>query len=69
VISGGGELKRHDGEKVHAVTGTTGYKWLESDAVKASGKDIEVDTNYFEGLVEKAKAAIEKFGSFEEFVA
>lgn len=69
VVSGGGELKRHDGEKVHAVTGTSGYKWLESDAVKASGKDIEVDTNYFEGLVDKARAAIEKFGSFEEFVA
>ena len=69
VVSGGGELKRHDNGKEYAVTGTTGYKWLESDAVKASGKDVEVDLNYFEGLVEKAKAAIEKFGSFEEFVA
>lgn len=71
VVSGGGELFRHDKEKdkQYAVTGTKGYRWLESDAVKASGKDIEIDLGYFEGLVEAAKETINKFGSFEEFAA
>lgn len=69
VASGGGELYRHDNGKEFAVTGTKGYRWLESDAVKAAGTQPEVDIRYFEELVEKAKASIEKFGSFEEFVA
>jgi hypothetical protein len=71
VVSGGGELFRHDKEKdkQYAVTGTKGYRWLESDAVKAAGTSPEVDLNYFEGLVEDAKQTIGKFGNFEEFVA
>jgi hypothetical protein len=71
VVSGGGELFRHDKEKdkQYAVTGTKGYRWLESDAVKAAGIEPEVDLNYFENLVEEAKQTIGKFGDFEEFAA
>jgi energy-coupling factor transporter ATP-binding protein EcfA2 len=70
VVSGGGELIRKDATgKEFAVTGTKGYRWLESDAVKAAGLDPEVDITYFEKLVDKAKETIEEFGSFEEFVA
>ena len=70
VVSGGGELIRKDAAgKEFAVTGTKGYRWLESDAVKAAKLEPEVDLTYFENLVEKAKATIEEFGSFEEFVA
>lgn len=70
VVSGGGELIRKDATgKEFAVTGTKGYRWLESDAVKAAGLNPEVDVSYFEKLVDKAKETIEQFGSFEEFVA
>lgn len=70
VISGGGELIRKDDKgKEFAVTGTKGFRWLESDAVKAAGIEPEVDLTYFEGLAEKAKKTIEEFGSFEELVA
>lgn len=70
VASGGGELIRKDAAgKEFAVTGTKGYRWLESDAVKAAKLDPEVDVTYFEKLVDKAKETIEQFGSFEELVA
>lgn len=70
VVSGGGELiRKDDSGKEFAVTGTKGFRWLESDAVKAAGIEPEVDLTYFEGLVEKAKKTIEEFGSFEELVA
>jgi hypothetical protein len=69
VATGGGELIRRDNDKDFAVTGTKGYRWLESDAVKAAGIEPEVDVRYFEELVDKAKATIGKFGDFEEFAA
>lgn len=65
----GGKLMRHHEGKEYAVTGTKGYCWVESDAAKALNMDLEIDIGYFEKLVDDAKAQIEKFGSFEEFVA
>jgi uncharacterized protein DUF5906/D5 protein-like len=67
--SGGGKLIRKFNDKDYAVTGTKGFLWVESDAAKARKMDVEIDIDYFEGLVSAAKAQIEKFGSFEEFVA
>lgn len=64
----GGELVRVFNEKSYAVTGTKGFLWVESDMAKLRNLNIEVDIDYFEGLVEEAKRAIEKFGSYEEFV-
>jgi energy-coupling factor transporter ATP-binding protein EcfA2 len=68
VKSGGGSLLRVKDEKAYAVTGTKDYKWVESSVAKEN-PDIEVDYSYFEDLVTKAKEAIEKFGSFDEFVS
>jgi len=65
----GGQLVRKFEDKEYAVAGTKGYWWIESDMAKHMGVDIEIDHSYFEKLVEEAKATIEKFGSFEEFVA
>lgn len=65
---GGRLVRRFDG-KEYAVTGTKGFLWVESDAAKAGKMDLDIDLNYFEGLVEAAKAQIAKFGSFEELVA
>jgi hypothetical protein len=65
----GGKLMRvHDG-KSYAVTGTKGYLWAETDMAKGENFSSDaIDLGYFERLVDEAKATIEKFGSFEEFV-
>lgn len=65
----GGKLIRvHDG-KDFAVTGTKGYLWVEQEvADHVDPEKFEVNLDYFERLVEEAKATIGKFGSFEEFV-
>lgn len=65
----GGRLMRHFDGKEYAVAGTKGYFWVESDAAKALNMDPEIEITYFDRLVDEAKATIEKFGSFEEFVA
>lgn len=69
--TGGAMLYRVVEGKPFAVTGTKGYLWLEADMLKELGEDTigRVDMGYFEGLADKARNAIEKFGSFEEFVA
>lgn len=64
----GGTLVRKFEEKEYAVTGTKGYKWVE--ASNADNLPAEaIDHSYFDRLVDDAKAAIEKYGSFDEFVA
>jgi hypothetical protein len=64
----GGRLIRKFNDKDYAVTGTKGYLWVESDMAKLRNLNIEVDTDYFEGLVEEARKTIEKFGSYEELI-
>lgn len=69
--SGGGLLWRIKDDKKYAVTGTKGYLWLEAEMFKMFEEqhDLTVDAAYFEKLADKAVAAINKFGSFEEFVS
>jgi hypothetical protein len=65
----GGKLMRVYDGKSYAVTGTKDYLWAEtklSDGGNFTLDDINMD--YFERLVQDAKATIGKFGSFEEFV-
>lgn len=58
-----------DGEvKYSAVTGTKGYRWLESVYVCQAGREADIDTSYHEKLAEDAMAAISKYGDFEIFV-
>lgn len=65
---GGKLLRIHDG-KDYAVAGTKGYLWAETELAKGENYDAhEIDLGYFDKLVADAKAAIEKFGSYEEFV-
>jgi energy-coupling factor transporter ATP-binding protein EcfA2 len=64
----GGTLVRKFEDKEYAVAGTKGYKWVE--ATNANNMDGSViDRSYFDRLANEAKATIEKFGSFEEFVS
>lgn len=65
----GGTLVRVYNGKEHAVSGTKGYFWVESDMANNMGLDLDIDMDYFEKLADEAKATIEKFGSYEELVA
>ena len=67
---GGGVLYReHDGGKYDAVTGTKGYRWLESEVVKGLGKESDIDDKYYRNLVDDALDAIRKFGDAEWFIS
>jgi len=65
----GGTLLRVADGKEYAVAGTKGYLWIESEMANTKGEDLEIDMSYFEKLADDARATINKFGSFEEFVA
>lgn len=65
-VLGGRRLLRIDGEKEAAVTGTKDYLW-EIDEI-AFDKEMDVDTSYFQNLVDEAIRTIEKFGSYKELV-
>jgi hypothetical protein len=64
---GGGTLWRVKDGKKYAVAGTKGYLWVESERAMDLPGDA-IDESYFQKLVDDARKAIEKFGSFEEFV-
>ena len=66
---GGGELWRLQDDKYYAVTGTKGYRWLESEMVRALHKEDDIDRNYYNNLVNQAIADISEYGDFEWFVA
>lgn len=61
--------KGSDGEIKAAVGGTKGYRWKEAEVILELDRISEIDTRYSEELVDKARAQIEQFGSYEEFVA
>lgn len=60
-------LLRIDGEKTGAVTGTKGFLWELADIALVSKKPV--DMTYFQGLVDEAMRSIEKYGSYQEFIA
>lgn len=63
---GGGTLYRKKDGKYFAVTGTTGYKWLESEMVKALGKEDCIDISYYENLVQNSEDTIRKYSRIED---
>lgn len=75
---GGGDLVRNSGVnpdgtlKFANVTGSTGFKWLESEQVRSSYPDDPikvVDTDYYRKLADEAIETINKYGDFEWFVS
>ena len=66
---GGAVLYRKQDDKYHAATGTTGYRWLESEMVKTLGKEDDIDTSYYRKLVDDALDAISQFGDVEWFIS
>lgn len=71
VTSGGGTLWRIKDGKKYAVTGTKGYRWITHDVAAQRNENYEsfVDLSYFEEMVQAAVDAINKFGSFDHFIA
>lgn len=68
VVQDGATLYRVKDNKFFAVTGTKGYQWIEASTAKNFNIYQDVDMRYFESLAQDAIDAINKFGSFEEFV-
>lgn len=66
---GGGVLYRENDGKYFAVTGTKGYRWLESEMVKTLEKENDIDKSYYAELVDDAVDTISKYGDFEQFVS
>ena len=65
---GGGLLYSKKEDKYNSVTGTKGYRWLESEMVKELHKEDDVDISYYRHLVDEAIKKIELYGDFEQFV-
>lgn len=63
VVDNGGELYRVDEDKVHSVTGTKNYKWIDRETAVNRMKldDLNVDMSYFDNLKQKALDAITQF--------
>ena len=67
---GGGVLLRQTdnkktGEKGYAaVTGTKGYRWMESEMVTQLDKQDGIDRSYYDAMVDTAVQDISKYGDF-----
>lgn len=66
---GGGVLYRYDNDKYSSVTGTKGYRWLESELVYSLNKRKDIDISYYRTLVDKAIENISTYGDFEWFAS
>lgn len=72
VVSGsnGGLLLRHvEGDKYTSAVGAKGYRWMESEIVKQSDLQKNIDISYYNRLADEAKDEISKHGDFEWFTS
>lgn len=66
---GGGLLMREQNGKYYAATGTTGFRWLESEMMKAPGNEENIDRSYYRKLVDDAVETIGQYGDAEWFMS
>lgn len=67
---GGGILLRQEKDgRYSAATGSTGYRWMEAEMVKALGLEDCIDRSYYDKLVSDAVNDISQHGDFEWFVS
>lgn len=67
---GGGVLYRKKDGKYFAITGTKGYRWLESERVSFMENGEEnIDRNYYKELADQAIVDISAYGDFDWFVS
>lgn len=68
--NGGVLLRESTNQKGYsAVTGSKGYRWLESEMVRELNKQRDIDRSYYDKLVDDAVETISKYGDFEWFVS
>ena len=65
----GGLLMREQNGKYYAATGTTGYRWLESEMVRDMHKEADINRDYFDTLVTDAAHDISEYCDFEWFAS
>ena len=65
--AGGGLLLRGADGRYSATSGSKGYRWLESETVKGTSKENEIDRSYFVHRVDEAVDAIGKYCDPKEF--
>lgn len=65
----GGILYREKDGKYNAVSGTKGYRWLESEMVREFEKEGMIDMGYFRFQADDAIFEINQYGDFEWFVS
>lgn len=65
--NGGLLVKSEDGMKYDAVSGTKGYRWMESGTIKDLGIEDQIDMDYFESLCTDAVAKVNVHGDFDIF--
>lgn len=64
------EQKKKDGSLgMNAVTGTKGYRWIESENVLGTPEEQYIDKSYYETLVNEAIDTISQYGNYEWFVS
>lgn len=66
---GGGLLMREKDGKYYAATGTTGFRWLESETMLSESNTEYIDRSYYQKLVDDAVDAISEHGDFTWFVS
>lgn len=66
---GGGELYRVKDDHLYAASGTTGFRWIESEYVKGTEKEACIDRRYYNKLVDGAVDTMAAFGNVEWFVS
>ena len=54
-------------KKFNAVTGTKGYRWLESEVVQGTDLEHQIDMRYYNSMADEAIASINEYGDFETF--
>lgn len=65
--TGGGDLLREAGGKYSAATGSSDFKWMESEMIRTLGKEDCVNRGFYDRLVDNAVETISKYGDFEWF--
>lgn len=63
----GGVMYRYYDGKYYATPGSTGYRWLESEFVRKTGREALIDKSFYNKLVDDAIDTISKYGDFEIF--
>ena len=61
--------KKTGKKKYASVTGSKGYRWLESETVSTLKKESDIDTSYYEKMVDDAVKDISKYGDIEWFIS